>query len=142
MNKTTLSRRSFLRVSAGAGGALAAGMTPAGRLLAAESPLPAPDSSGISHIVVMMMENRSFDHFLGWLPRANGRQAGLTYLGSNGQPHSTFALATNTLTGNFQGCGMQDPDHSFEGGRVEFDNDACDGWRKNGANPADDFSIG
>ncbi len=142
MNKTTLSRRSFLRVSAGAGGALAAGMTPAGRLLAAESPLPAPDSSGISHIVVMMMENRSFDHFLGWLPRANGRQAGLTYLGSNGQPHSTFALATNTLTGNFQGCGMQDPDHSFEGGRVEFDNDTCDGWRKNGANPADDFSIG
>ena len=26
-----------------------------------------------------MMENRSFDHFLGWLPGADGRQAGLQY---------------------------------------------------------------
>jgi phospholipase C len=25
-------------------------------------------SNGIEHVVVLMMENRSFDHFLGWLP--------------------------------------------------------------------------
>ena len=31
-------------------------------------------SNGIEHIVLLMMENRSFDHFLGWLPRAHGRQ--------------------------------------------------------------------
>ncbi len=30
-------------------------------------------SGGIEHVVVLMMENRSFDHFLGWLPGANGR---------------------------------------------------------------------
>src|SRR5439155_1099972 len=30
--------------------------------------------SGIEHIVVVMMENRSFDHFLGWLPGADGTQ--------------------------------------------------------------------
>jgi len=41
--------------------------------------LPAPESSGIDHVVLVMMENRSFDHFLGWLPGANGRQAGLRY---------------------------------------------------------------
>ena len=29
--------------------------------------LPNPTSSGIEHIVVVMMENRSFDHLLGWL---------------------------------------------------------------------------
>ena len=34
------------------------------------SQLPAPSTSGIEHVVVMMMENRSFDHFLGWLPHA------------------------------------------------------------------------
>ena len=29
------------------------------------------------HVVVVMMENRSFDHLLGWLAGADGRQAGL-----------------------------------------------------------------
>src|SRR3954447_5618764 len=32
-----------------------------------DSGLPKPNKSGIDHIVVVMMENRSFDHFLGWL---------------------------------------------------------------------------
>lgn len=104
--------------------------------------LPDPAKSGIEHIIVVMMENRSFDHFLGWLPKANGRQSGLTYFDSQDVPHTTFSLADNSSTGNFQGCGFQDPDHSFEGGRVEFDNGKCDGWRLIGANPLDDFSIG
>jgi Phospholipase C len=89
-----------------------------------------------------MMENRSFDHFLGWLPHANGKQAGLVYTDSNGAAHSTYALATDNKTGNYQGCGFTDPDHSFAGGRVEFNSGACDGWRRQGANPEDDFSIG
>src|SRR3546814_3907822 len=34
--------------------------------------LPAnPADSGIEHIVVVTMENRSFDHMLGWVPGAN-----------------------------------------------------------------------
>jgi phospholipase C len=33
----------------------------------------------IRHVVVLMMENRSFDHFLGWLPKADGETLGLTY---------------------------------------------------------------
>lgn len=138
MNTTNFSRRKFIGVAAGAGGALAfGGATP----LFATS-LPSPGRSGINHIVVVMMENRSFDHFLGWLPRARGRQSGLIYYDSNGLPHSTYPLATDTTTGNYQGCGLVDPDHSFEGGRVEYNNGVCDGWRKQGANPSDDFSIG
>ena len=43
-----------------------------------------PEASGIEHIVWVMMENRSFDHFLGWLSHANGRQAGLEYLDQAG----------------------------------------------------------
>jgi len=139
MNTTNFSRRKFIGVAAGAGGALALGDVAS---LFANPPLPSPAHSGISHIIVVMMENRSFDHFLGWLPRANGRQSGLTYYDSNGIAHPTYALATNTTTSNYQGCGLVDPDHSFEGGRVEYNNGACDGWRKQGANPSDDFSIG
>ena len=63
--------------AAGVAGALAVGAQTPGRASAA-SRLPAPGTSGIDHIVVLMMENRSFDHYLGWLPGADGRQAGLT----------------------------------------------------------------
>jgi phospholipase C len=97
--------------------------------------LPPPEQTGIEHIVVVMMENRSFDHFLGWVPGANGRQAGLTYIGRNGAPQSTYRL-----TSDFQGCGHPDPDHTYSGGRQEYDNGACDGWLVAGQNDA--FAIG
>ena len=97
--------------------------------------LPAPNQSGIEHIVVVMMENRSFDHLLGWLPGANGRQAGLNYFDAAGVAHPTKPLAPD-----FQGCGHPDPDHSYDGARIEYANGACDGWLRAGLN--DDFSIG
>src|SRR6201996_3186611 len=40
--------------------------------------VPDPKNLPLDTIVVLMMENRSFDHYLGWLPGADGRQAGLT----------------------------------------------------------------
>src|SRR2546423_14187588 len=52
--------------------------------------LPAPEASGIEHIVLVMMENRSFDHFLGWLPGANGRQAGLLFTDRDGVPPAPY----------------------------------------------------
>ena len=89
----------------------------------------------IQHVVVLTMENRSLDHFLGWMPNIDGKQAGLTYRDKNGAPHATHPLAPD-----YQGCTHPDPDHSYTGGRVEFDNGACDGWLRAGSN--DDFSIG
>ncbi|HET9934566.1 MAG TPA: alkaline phosphatase family protein [Polyangiaceae bacterium] len=94
-----------------------------------------PKASGISHVVVVMMENRSFDHLFGWVPGADGRQAGASYVDRAGVPHATHALAPD-----YQGCGHPDPDHSYEGGRVEYADGACDGWLKAGSN--DDFAIG
>lgn len=87
--------------------------------------LPAPEHSGIEHIVVLMMENRSFDHILGWLPGANGRQAGLHFRDAAGVRHSTFHA---TPVVGFQGCANLDPDHSWGGGRTQFNNGAMDGW--------------
>jgi phospholipase C len=40
------------------------------------SPLPEPSAAPFDTVVVLMMENRSFDHVFGWLPGANGRQGG------------------------------------------------------------------
>jgi phospholipase C len=134
-----LTRRELLIRGAGlAGVAGAAGLVGQSGIARAASvltpaALPPPATSGIEHVVVLMMENRSFDHFLGWLPHADGRQAGLTYTDATGVSHATAHLT------EFQGCGHPDPDHSYEGGRIEYANGACDGWLM-GAN--DEYSIG
>ncbi|HEX4629075.1 MAG TPA: alkaline phosphatase family protein [Gemmatimonadales bacterium] len=133
-----LPRRAFLSTAAAAAGGLAlacvdrsTGVSVLPGLAAAR--LPDPEASGIDHVVVVMMENRSFDHLLGWLPGADGRQAGLTYFDAAGTPHSTYPLAPD-----FQGCGHGDPDHSYAGARVEYDGGACDGWLR----VNDTYSIG
>ena len=38
--------------------------------------LPLPQNAPFDTVVVLMMENRSFDHMLGWLPGANGGRRG------------------------------------------------------------------
>jgi phospholipase C len=110
-------------------------VAPATASAPAAKPAPDPAASGIEHVVVVMMENRSFDHLLGWAPGADGKQAGLSYADAAGQVHATHPLAPD-----FQGCAHPDPDHSYEGGRVEYDGGACDGWLRAGSN--DDFAIG
>jgi phospholipase C len=129
-----LTRRRFLQGAATAAGSamLLSGQRSDASLL----DLPRPELSGIQHIVVVMMENRSFDHLLGWLPGADGRQAGLSYPDAGGVLHPTFPLAS---TIGYQGCSNLDPDHSWEGGRIQYDNGAMDGWLR--AN-SDLFSIG
>jgi phospholipase C len=130
-----ISRRRFIRTTAaGAAGALA--FSNAGLRLGAQRPaLPQPQQSGIDHLVVVMMENRSFDHMMGWVPGADGRQAGLSYTDRDAVAHATFPLAPD-----YQGCGHPDPDHSYEGGRIQFNGGACDGWLRSGEN--DEYAIG
>lgn len=71
---------------------------------------------------------------LGWLPGANGKQAGLTFVDSQGETHPTQRLTT------FVGCAHPDPDHTYAGGRSEFNNGAMDGWLRTSTN--DTFAIG
>jgi phospholipase C len=91
--------------------------------------------SPIQHVVLVMMENRSFDHFMGWLPNADGKQNGLTYVDLNGVTQATFSLAPD-----FTGCGYPDPDHSYNGARTEYDTGQMDGFLKVQANSL--FPIG
>jgi phospholipase C len=122
-----ITRRRFLAGAAGGAGALiTAGALrgPAARVLGTTTRLPSPASSGVEHIVVLCMENRSFDHMLGWVPDADGAQAGLRY-----RHAETGAMqATHRLTPDFQGCALQDPDHSYDGGRAQLNLGACDGF--------------
>ena len=128
------SRRQFLKSTAAVtGGSLLLGSVET--ILAKAATLPRPNKSGINHIVLVTMENRSFDHFLGWLPDANGKQAGISYTDTAGNTYSTHALT------DYQGCGHADPDHSYAGGRVQYDNGKCDGFLRT-APPGDTFPIG
>src|SRR5690349_15423376 len=102
------SRREFLAGMAVVTGALAVGGCGDADGSSAPDPeslpLPDPANSGIEHIVVVMMENRSFDHFLGWAPGADGRQKGLRYPDRSGRLRATFPLAPN-----YQNCQFADP---------------------------------
>jgi phospholipase C len=131
-----LTRRQLITSAAGLGAAAALGPEALAALAAkpqAYAALPSPASSGLDHIVVVCMENRSFDHYLGWVKGADGKQAGLRYKDSTGKVHLTHHLTDRS------GCGFNDPDHSYEGGRVQFNGGKLDGFRK-GDN--DDFALG
>jgi phospholipase C len=132
-----LRRREFLqRTALGAGlAASLATLLPADTLVAEaageqrRAHLPAPRNLPIDTFVVLMMENRSFDHYLGWLPGADGHQGGLQFTDRNGQTQETRRLAPD-----FQGCGHPDPDHSWAGGRTQLNGGRCDGFLRSGDN--------
>src|SRR3984957_6797077 len=110
-----LSRRKFLQISAASTGLAITGADLLTRAAANASSTIRPDGSrGIRHVVILMMENRSFDHFLGWLPGADGR-SDLTFVSAvDGNRYPNYPLAPD-----FQGCGYSDPDHSWEGWLVQ-----------------------
>jgi phospholipase C len=67
-------------------------------------------------------------------PGADGTQDGLTFVDRDGVAHQTHHLTDP------QGCANPDPDHSFDGGRIQFDNGLCDGFLRSGDN--DEYVIG
>src|SRR5438094_1184253 len=65
----------------------------------------------LKHIVVLMMENRSFDHMLGSLKAIDSRIDGVTDQLSN--PDTTGASVKPQPLAEFQGQLNPDPDHHF-----------------------------
>jgi phospholipase C len=102
----------------------------------AASRLPTPGDAPFDTVVVLMMENRSFDHLLGWLPEANGWQQGLSYPDKDGTAHETWPLGPD-----FQGCAYDDPDHTWPGIALQYADGRCDGFLQT-AKVGDRFPIG
>lgn len=89
-----------------------------------------------------MMENRSFDHLLGWLPGANGQQEGLTYRDCDGAERKTWHLARQDQPDS-QGCEYGDPDHTWPGIEKQYADGRCDGFLKTPTKEGGDlFPIG
>lgn len=142
-----LRRREFLaRTAALAGLAGMASALPTETLIAEaakvavkRNPLPKPRDIPIDTFVVLMMENRSFDHYFGWHPDADGRNRGLRYPDLEGKMHRT-----HHLTPDFMGCDFRDPDHGWKGGRHQFSRGKMDGFfqgNKDGTG-SDEFALG
>src|SRR5262245_2786970 len=96
-----------------------------------------PAHAPIDHVVVVMMENRSFDHYLGWLGSDEAYlDAGRTAYGHrftidanstqqypmpDGTPVDTHHLTTGPETNPFRGCPFGDPGHGWDAGRAQRD---------------------
>jgi phospholipase C len=131
------SRRKFLQIAAASSGIAITGTDLLNQALAnASSTVRADGSRGIRHIVVLMMENRSFDHFLGWLPGADGRHD-MTFVSAvDGNTYPNYPLAPD-----FQGCGYSDPDHSWEGWLVQYNYGKMNGFLQRPTTPADNPGV-
>jgi phospholipase C len=67
----------------------------------------------LKHIVVLMMENRSFDHMLGGLKKQDKRINGLN--GNESNPDSAGNVVQVQPNAKFEGQLKNDPDHHFPG---------------------------
>ena len=129
--QTPMDRRSFLKVAAATAGLGAVGARAA---WAAEGPvnlaLPSlgtvlrPSRTPIEHVLVVMMENRSVDHFLGWYGAENPDFDGIQTArfrdlrkGRRGPMVSTEDWGRDGRN-DFDGRGFADPDHGWDNGRL------------------------
>jgi phospholipase C len=70
-----------------------------------------PGLDNLKHLVVLMMENRSFDHMLGGLKAVDPRIDGLT--GTESNPDTNGTLVKVQPNAQYQGQLTPDPDHDF-----------------------------
>ena len=139
--KKGITRRDFLRGAAALGAGAGLGFSPwmadAARLPGGSMlDLPAA-SAPIDTIVVMMMENRSFDHYLGWLGSdptyletgrsLYGRRFKInattteSYQDPNDGLVDTYAIVPAGEDNPWRGCGHPDPGHGWTAGRAQRD---------------------
>ena len=88
----------------------------------------------VEHLVVVMMENRSVDHFLGWYGKENPSFDGIQKAkfrdlrkGKNGPMVSTQDWGSKGRN-DFDGRGFADPDHGWDNGRLVRNGGRVDGW--------------
>jgi phospholipase C len=145
--EASMRRREFLgRTASLAGLAGMAAVLPAETLVAEAAKdahkvhFPSPRNLPLDTFVVLMMENRSFDHYFGWHRRADGRNAGLRYPNLD----RTAYFETHRLTPDFQGCGFRDPSHGWDGGRWQYDAGRLDGFYTGNAQGtgSDEYALG
>lgn len=135
-----MDRRTLLKGAAAAAGA---GLVGARRADAKGGPvniaLPSlgavlrPSRTPVEHVLVVMMENRSVDHFLGWYGRENPDFDGIQRAHFVDQrPGKGGRISTEDWgrdgRNDYDGRGFADPDHGWSNGRLVVNGGRMDGW--------------
>ncbi len=87
-----------------------------------------PGIDALRHIVVLMLENRSFDHMLGCLKQTHPNIDGL--IGNESIPDSTGAMVPVQQLAEFRGQLLPDPHHDFASVDFQLFNGASGADRK------------
>jgi phospholipase C len=159
-----LGRRDFLRAAGVTlGGVAVGGRSALGALAPRRRPAKGPQGHlletqpsdcPIDTVVVLMMENRSFDHYLGWLggdegylDRGRSRYGSKftvdgkidqTFVDAVGKKHKTHHLTRGGAEPHpFRGCGHPIPGHGWYAGRAEL----ADGFLSAGSGN-DPYALG
>jgi phospholipase C len=109
--------------------------------------LEAPPAGAIQHLVVIVEENSTFDHVLGWLPTVNGHGTDQTVRSQIGQPKQLKMKGFSKLKQNaFQvNHGQEVLSNGPTAARQSYDNGAMDGFyqaqRAAGKNPNLSFTF-
>ncbi|MFC4604389.1 phosphocholine-specific phospholipase C [Rhodococcus kronopolitis] len=139
MTRNSLTRRRFLTAGAGAAAAVtAASMLPPSLQRAMASPVPPGGIDSIEHVVLLMQENRSFDHYYGMLrgvrgfadPNSLTLRGGASVFeqpGPNG-PVLPFPIRDSAAAQRMDSQNVTGLDHSWEGGHQALAGGWHDGW--------------
>ncbi|HMD51890.1 MAG TPA: alkaline phosphatase family protein [Solirubrobacteraceae bacterium] len=125
-----MTRRELLKAGAAAG-VLALGVDPLIQQALAEGPKTGR-LSDIEHVVILIQENRSFDHYFGTLPgvRGFGEEGALPTLYQTGYPVAGFEgelLPFHLETGGASQC-LHDITHNWAPQHESWDGGAMDGF--------------
>ncbi|TJZ76673.1 phospholipase C, phosphocholine-specific [Rhodococcus oryzae] len=139
MTRKSLSRRRFLTAGAGAAAAVAAtSMLPPSLQRALATPVRPGGLESVEHVVLIMQENRSFDHYYGMLRGVRGfgdpnslrlRTGGSVFEqpGPNG-PVLPFPIRDSAAAQRMDTQNVTGLDHSWEGGHQALADGWHDGW--------------
>ncbi|MDA2813200.1 phospholipase C, phosphocholine-specific [Nocardiopsis sp. RSe5-2] len=134
-----ISRRRLLQAgAAGAAGAAAASLLPPSLRAALAEPAPEGGLDAVEHVVLLMQENRSFDHYFGTLQGVRGfgdRNAvrlrdgrSVFEQGTKAAPVPPFSVRAAAERQNEDLQYIGDLDHSWDGGRAAWNDGWMDGW--------------
>ncbi|MBV9315458.1 MAG: phospholipase C, phosphocholine-specific [Pseudonocardia sp.] len=129
-----LNRRRFLARGAAAAGIVAAGAAlaalPDGLIHSIGEPRRRGRLDDVEHVVILMQENRSFDHYYGMLPgvRGFGDTTALTGVFSQPNPKGGALLPFHLDTLQVDAQRLIDLDHSWDGTHAAWAGGGYDGW--------------